>query len=695
MSKLQPSHLARKAVLYVRQSSTYQVRHYTESRKLQYQMRRRLEELGFGQIEVVDEDQGRTASGHVERAGFDRMVADVCMGKVGAVAAREVSRFARNHRDWQQLIEMCRVVDTVLIDHDTIYSPRDTNDRLLLGLKGSLNEYELDILRLRSLEARRAKARRGELLVAAPVGYDKQEDRLVKTPDLRVQEAISLVFRKFLELGSVRQTLCWFLEENLELPAVQYEGGVRQVRWKRPRYVTVIQLLKNPTYSGAYVYGRTVTEQVYEDGRLRKQHRRVESDQWQVFLPDRHEAYVDSETFQRIQKMIAENVQTKNHSASKGAAKRGAALLTGLLRCRRCGRKLTVTYTGARKNALRYVCCRGNLDTGEHKCISFSGTSLDEAVGREMLRVLEPASLQASREAFLHAQEDQKARLKAIELELQEARYLAERAFRQYDAADPENRLVTSQLESRWNDSLRKVRVLEEQLAEIDEQKQQLPAVPWNRLSPLAGRISEVWDSPHIDVRLKKRLIRTLIEEVVVDVDSPNGWVQAVIHWKGGVHTQLDVQRRRRGQSVEHQHPGITQAIEQLARVCDDAVIAGALNRNGLRTGRGNRWSRERVCSFRTKRSIPKHNPARQEQEGWLNLTQAARFLGISTSPLRKAVERSEIPALHPLGDGPWIFRMSDLQTTETTLAVEGIQNRRHKRGIHPSQSISLFESNT
>jgi DNA invertase Pin-like site-specific DNA recombinase len=695
MSKLQASHLARKAMLYVRQSSPHQVRHYTEGRQLQYQMRRRLEELGFPEVEVIDEDQGQTAAGHVDRAGFDRMVADVCLGKVGAVAAREVSRFARNNRDWQQLVEVCRVVDTVLIDHDTIYSPRNSNDRLLLGLKGSLNEYELDILRLRSLEARRAKAKRGELLVTAPIGYEKQDGRLVKTPDLRVQQAIALLFQKFLELGSVRQTLCWFLDEGLELPAIRYEDGVRRIQWRRPRYGTVIQTLKNPVYGGIYAYGRTQTKQVFQDGRLRKQQQRVESDQWRACLPGHHEGYVEQDVFERIQNMIADNAHTRNHATSPGAAKRGPALLAGLLRCRRCGRMLTVAYTGRKQNALRYICHRGYLDTGDPKCISFSGSSLDEAVGGELLRVLEPAGLEASREAFERQQADQQSRHKAVELELQEARYHADRAFRQYDASDPENRLVTSQLESRWNKALQNVQRLEKQMTEMCEQTENEPPLPWEKFSRFSGHVSSIWNSPNVDVRLKKRLARILIEEVLIDIDSSSGWIEAVIHWKGGVHTELRVRRRKRGQSVDHAHPGTSEAIEQLARICDDAMIANVLNRNGILTGRGNRWSCQRVCSFRTKRSIPKHNPKRQNDEGWLNLTQAAKDLGITTVPLRKAVQRGEIPALHPLKDGPWIFQQKDLETEKTKIAVEGIKHRRKRGGLQATESLTLFKSST
>ena len=422
--KVGPQHLRRKAILYVRQSSPHQVMHNRESGTLQYAMTGRLKAFGFSQIEVVDEDLGRSAAGAVARAGFDRMVAEVCLGKVGAVAAREVSRFARNSRDWQQLVEMCRVVDTVLIDQDTVYAPRQSNGRLLLGLKGTLNEYALDLLRQRSLSVRYEKARRGELVVGAPVGFVKAGDRLEKDPDRRVQEAIRLVFDKVEELGSARQALLWFHEHDLKLPARQGNGDIV---WRRPSYATLHRMIVHPAYGGGYAYGKTTVEPGYDGTRARARIRRKPRAEWLTLKPGAHEGYVEWERAEAIRRMVSDNVPASRHH--------GDALLAGLLRCRRCGRKLTVRYTGQKHDIPRYSCTRGWLDNGEPRCIAFGGLRVGDAIEEMLLQVVEPGAIAAAVEAQARQGERRDQAREMLVRALEPARFTADRAFRQSGGA--------------------------------------------------------------------------------------------------------------------------------------------------------------------------------------------------------------------------------------------------------------------
>ncbi len=692
--KIKPHHVARRAMLYVRQSSLQQVAHNTESRRLQYAMTDRLRRLGWSDVETLDEDQGRSAGGGVERTGFQRMVGEVCLGKIGAVAAREVSRFARNSRDWQQLVEVCRMVDTLLIDHETVYDSRQGNDRLLLGLKGSLNEYELDLLRQRSVEARREKARRGELVVVPPVGFVKTDDhRLEKDPNRRVQEALKLTFTKFLELGSVRQTLIWFHEHGLELPTRQYGIGGWETVWKRPAYGLLWRMLTHPSYGGAYVYGKTETLPGLRDGTPVKTSRRKPREEWIALIPHHHEGYIEWEQFERIQAMISNNAP--GNQTGPGASKKGPALLTGLLRCRRCGRKLTVKYTGRCGDVVRYACSRGALDHAEPRCIEFGGRLVDSAVSSELLRVIQPGAIEAAVQAGQDDSEQQQGILKALRLEHEAAHYAAERAWKQYDASDPSNRLVVDELERRWNAALERAEVIERRIEEEQVRNDQLrPAQP-DMFEALAGNLESVWSDPETDIRLKKRIARTLIEEIIADVDREAGQIELVVHWKGGVHTQLQVRRQRRGRNRLHTSKEIVEAVRILVRICSDEHIAGVLSRNGLRTGHGNRFTRERVTSLRSKHKIPTVSETQRQADGWMNLTQAAAHARVSTTTLRIAAERGKIEAQHPLSDGPWVFKREVLEGPAAQELFKRARSRRQKPAEPNLENGTLFPSAT
>ena len=397
--KITPDHRDRQAYVYVRQSTADQLLHNHESRRRQYALTERARALGWSEVVVVDDDLGRSGGG-VERPGFERLLLAICEARVGIVLAVEASRLARNGRDWHTLLEFCGLVGCLLADEDGVYDPRLANDRLLLGMKGTMSEMELSLLRQRSLEALRQKARRGELFFTVAVGYRKaRHDRIEIDPDLRVREAIALVFHKFAECRSVRQCICGLARKRFAFrPSSRDQQGLWIV-WKLPVYNTVLHLLTNPIYAGAYAFGRTYSRVTVREGRKRvvRGYRRAQSD-WEVLLPDHHEGYISWEEFERNQRLIADNANSKGLMA-RGSVRRGDALLAGLLRCGHCGRRLHVSYSGTAGYCVRYHCRGAHLNHGTERCIAFGGLRVDAAVSAELLRVLAPLGI----EAALHA----------------------------------------------------------------------------------------------------------------------------------------------------------------------------------------------------------------------------------------------------------------------------------------------------
>ncbi|MEZ4220358.1 MAG: recombinase family protein [Polyangiaceae bacterium] len=684
-------HRARKAILYVRQSSQHQVEHHQESRRLQYLMQQRLESLGWRDVDVVDDDLGQSGASSSTRTGFQRMIAEVCQGDVGAVAAREISRFARNNKDWHHLVELCRMFDTLLIDQDVVYDPQRANDRLLLGVKGSLSEYELDLLRVRAHEARHQKAARGELSIRLPVGYVHADNGIEKDPDQRVQRAVTLVFTKFLELNSARQVMLWLLKHDLELPVGVIGHGGDAVLWKRASQRRVQNILTNPMYAGVYAYGKTSTVTDARGGQPRRRIVARPRSEWSVLLQNHHEAYLSWDVWERIQEVLRGN-SYRFCSPNVGAIKRGPALLVGLLRCRRCGSRMRVAYCG-RGDVPRYTCDRSALRASDVRCISFGGKDVDAQVSDETLRVLEPAAIDVALLAADEVSNSHDGLIAMIETELKEARYVADRACRRYEAVDPLNRLVADELETRWNAALVRVGELEQRIEVERSRKRPQIVTSREEFLRLASDLSAVWNDPKADVRLKKRIVRTLINEIIVDPDDQANEIVLTIHWAGGVHTELRVRRRRRGLSRETPE-NIVDAIRSLARVCGDEMIAGLLNKNGVLTANGNRWTQGSVGGIRRRNNIPGNTAARRTANGWLTLKSAAAQLGIAPLTLRRAAERGEIAADHPLANGPWIFTQESIEDPKIEALIAAIKGARKGEKPLPGQrKLLLFDT--
>jgi len=445
-TKINPTHLQRDAYIYVRQSTSHQVRSHPESQRRQYALADHARGLGFAQVIVIDEDMGRSGTGRQERPGFGQLLAAVCEGRVGAVFALEASRLARNNRDWHHLIDLCALTETLLIDDDGIYDPRQLNDRLVLGMKGSMAEYELGLMRQRARQAFEAKIQRGHVMWEVPVGFVRtSDDRIEKSADRQVQHAVAGVFRKFRELGSARQTMLWYRDAQLPLPEVRPGTLGRDILWRLPSEHRINQMLRNPYYAGALAYGRTEAKTVIVDGRARQRHRRKKPvAQWRILLLDNHPGYIGWEDFLHTQQLLEANRNRAQGSAG-GAAKRGPALLSGLLRCGRCGRKLTVASSGTTGRVPRYVCRGGRVDRGSSSCLTIGGLRGDRAVEAAVVEALQPAGIHAALEALEQVVAQQDTQRQALALALEKTRYEAQRASRQYDLADPENRLVAGE----------------------------------------------------------------------------------------------------------------------------------------------------------------------------------------------------------------------------------------------------------
>ena len=662
--KVKPNHTRRVAFVYIRQSSPQQVENNRESTARQYALVERACELGWPreQVLVVDEDLGLSGSGSVVRSGFARMTAEVALGHVGIVLGLEVSRLARNNADWYHLLDLCGMTDTLIGDSDGIYHPAVFNDRLILGLKGTMSEAELHILRARLDGGIRNKAARGELRRGLPVGFvwGEEDGEVCFDPNEAVVSAIRTVFAKFTELGSARKVWLWFRSENLSFPLRAHMKS--EIRWVAPTYTALHHVLTNPVYAGAYAYGKCRHERyVDEQGTLRKRTRHLPQSEWAVLLPDHHQGYIDWQTYQANQSRIDANVHPQPHQAG-GAVREGSALLQGLAVCGKCGRHLHTHYSG-RNASPGYHCSGKDIVQGRGVyCLTVGGIQIDHAVTDAFLKAVTPASVEITELAIRRLETDHDAALEQWRLAVERARYEADRAERQYRAVEPENRMVARGLESQWEKRLRDLAAAE---AELERRQQLRPRTlsqeEKNRMRVIGSDLRNVWAAPTTTDRDRKELLRSLLEEVIVSVDRPAHQAHLTIRWRGGKLTEIDLPLPRsqpRGQRTDEDTISL---LPRLAALYPDDVIAGILNRQGRKTATGERFTANQVGSLRRYRGIPRFQPSAQPTHGEVvTIRKAAQILGMNTSTIHRWLAEGFIAGEQVTPGAPWQIRITD-----------------------------------
>ncbi|QND62008.1 recombinase family protein [Mesorhizobium huakuii] len=676
-TKITSDHLGRAAVVYVRQSTMAQVMGNLESQRRQYDLAGAAATTGFASVTVIDDDLGRSGSGSVERPGFERLVALVCSGNVGAVYCIEASRLARNGRDWHHLIDLCALTGTLVIDPDGAFDPRLVNDRLLLGLKGTMAEYELSLIRQRGIAARDSKAGRGEFRFMLPPGFCWSEAGKIEIdPDEHVAETIRLVFDKFRELGSGRQVFLWLRSADIKMPVVLHNVEVRKLVWKAPAYHSVMQILHNPLYAGAYAFGRRAQRTLIIDGRARKANGlRKPRDEWSVLLRDNHQGYITWREYEENQKLLTENAHMKRNCDRK-SARGGRALLTGLMRCGRCGRMMRVFYGSAKGNAHRYQCRGDDARVGLGLCIGIGGVRVDRAVATQILEAVSDRAVEAA--IFASDQVERSARdvIAAIERDLEGARYEASLAGRRYELVDPAKRHVARELEARWNDALERVSVLERKIEELSALSAARPAIDRGRLLQLAHDLPTAWNAPSTDTRTKQRLIHILVQEIICDLDDTTNEAVLLIHWTGGRHTEVRVARVKTGRYPSDMAPPAVEALRKLGGHWPDRELAVSLNRMLCKTGDGEGWTAVRVRDMRERLGIPEYDPTKAGSPV-ISLMKAAERLGICIGSAKSLVKKGILPATQILPGSQWMVPIEALTSEAVLIGVQGVVGRR------------------
>lgn len=662
--KITTSHLARQAIVYLRQSSAAQVAHNRESTERQYALATKARDLGWpdDRIVVIDEDLGLSGSGSVERSGFQRLTAEVALGAVGLVLGLEVSRLARNSADWHRLIELAGLTDTLIGDGDGLYHPADFNDRLLLGLKGTMSEAELHVLRARLNGGIRNKAKRGELRRGLPVGFvwGEEAGEVRFHPDEQVTTAIATVFARFSEMGSARRVWLWFRSEGVQFPLQMVQGG--EIRWGAASYTAIHHVLTNPVYAGAYVYGKTRQETVLDaSGVRRKRVRKLPRSEWQVLIPEHHPGFIDWPTYEDNQARIAKNTRPRPHKAG-GAVREGSALLQGLASCGHCGRRLRTHYRG-RNSSPGYHCPGKDIVEGRGVyCLNVGGVQIDEAVARAFIVALEPAKLAAAVAAGEQLEIDRENTLRQWRLDAERAAFEASRAERRYRAVDPDNRLVARGLEREWEEKLTALEAAKVELARREQQRPRtLSDAERAHLLEAGPDLGGVWQAETTTSRDRKELLRTLIEEVIIKVDRAKKRANLTIRWKGGALSDLAIDLPRSKPAPIRTDEETVALVRRLAVHYPDAIIAGILNRQGRTTARGHRFDAGRTGNLRRHWDIPCFVPKEIIGEGeLLSIRQAAPVLGVAPSTLHRLLNDGIIPGEQVTPGAPWRIRLTD-----------------------------------
>ena len=677
-AKITPEHLARTGVVYIRQSTMSQVTGNLESQRRQYDLAGAAEAAGFASVTVIDDDLGRSGSGAMQRPGFERLVAMVCSGDVGAVYCIEASRLARNGRDWHHLIDLCALAGTLVVDPDGAYDPRLVNDRLLLGLKGTMSEYELSLMRQRGIAARDSKARRGEFRFMLPPGFCWNEASKIEIdPDEHVADTIRLVFAKFRELGSARQVFLWLRSADIKMPIVRRNVEICKLVWKAPAYHSVMQILHNPLYAGAYAFGRTAQRTRIIDGRARKASGVSKPrDEWDVLLHDHHPGYISWREYEDNQKLLLENAHMKKNCARK-SARGGRALLTGLMRCGRCGRMMRVFYGMAKGNAHRYQCRGDDAHVGAGLCIGIGGVRVDRAVALQILEAVSDRAVEAAIFASDQAERSRKEIITAVERELEAARYEAMLAGRRYELVDPAKRHVARELEARWNDALERVAAQEGRITELSAMSATRPKIDRARLLQLAHDLPAVWNAPSTDTRTKQRLIHILVQEIVCALDEVTNEAVLLIHWTGGRHTEVRVARVKTGRCPDLA-PSAVEALRKLAGHWPDRELAVSLNRMRCKTGDGETWTTVRVREMRERLGLPKYDAGKSDGK-FISLAKAAEYLGICLGSARTLAEAGILPGKQIMKGAPWLVPVEALDTETVRIGVQKVIDRRPK----------------